>query len=248
MSFKRFTLVIALLALLTSAVGAHDDTDNDLSKPAKRARPGFSFLDETLLEATGLEAEALQAALAEGSTIAELIEANDGDVAAVIAAMAEQMTDDINTGLATYLEGLDERVSEDLNAAHSRRGPWGRRWLRHPRIFGYAGVSDAIFAATGLDAAGLRAALAEGSTLAELIEANDGDVTTVAAEIAATITDEVQAAAAERIEGLEERLSELFNSDLSERWRRGRRGRMRPRFFFGVWGAYGEPTVEEPAA
>ena len=94
----------------------------------------------------------------------------------------------------------------------------------------------------------MRAALADGSTLAELIEANDGDVTAVAAEIAATITDEVQAAAAERIEGLEESLSELFNSDLSERWRRGRRGRMRPRFFFGVWGAYGEPTVEEPAA
>ena len=38
-----------------------------------------------MLEATGLDAEALRAALAEGSTIAELIEANDGDVESVIA-------------------------------------------------------------------------------------------------------------------------------------------------------------------
>ena len=248
MSIKRFAVVFALLALLTAAVSAHDDAESDLAKPAKRAGLGFAFMDETLLEATGLDAEALRAALAQGSTIAELINANEGDVESVIADMAAQMTDDINAGVTTYLESLDERVSEELNADHSRRGPWGRRWLWHPRIFGYAGVSDVIFDATGLDATGLRAALAEGSTLAELIEANGGDVTAVAAEIAATIADEVQAAAAERIESLEERLSELFDSDLSERWRRGRRGRMRPRFFFGVWGAYGEPTVEEPAA
>lgn len=248
MKLKRFALVFALLALLTAAVSAHDDTDSERSKPAMYAGFGFALSNEVLLEATGLEAEALRVALAEGATIAELVEANDGDVESVIADMAAQMADDINANLSALLEGLDGRVSEELEATHSRRGPWGRRWLRHPRILGYAGVSDAIFETTGLDAAGLRAALADGSTLAELIEANDGDVTDVAADIVATITDEVNAAAAERIAGLEARLGELFDEDLSERWRRGRRGRMRPRFFFGFWGDFSAPAAEEPAA
>lgn len=247
MKLKRFALVVALLALLTAAVSARDDTDSERSKPAARAGFGLALEHEVLLEATGLEAEALRAALAEGSTIAELIEANDGDVESVIADMAAQMADDINANLSAFLEGLDQQVSEELDATHSRRGPWGRRWLRHPRLFMVTGVNDVILEATSLDRAGLRAALAEGSTLAELIEANDGDVTVVATEIAATITDEVNAAA-ERIEGLQARLGEQFNEDLSKRWRRGRRGRMIPRFFFGFWGEYGKPAMEEPDA
>ncbi|MCE2471951.1 MAG: hypothetical protein J4G18_08630 [Anaerolineae bacterium] len=248
MSIKRFALVFALLALLTAAVSANDDTDSDRSKPAKRAGMGFSLMDETLLEATGLDAEALRTALAGGSTVAELIEANEGDADAVIADIAAQLAADINESTASFLEGLDERVSEEMDASRSRRAFWGRRWIQQPRIFMYTGVSDAILEATGLDAAGLRAALAEGATLAGLIEAKDGDLAEFTAEIVALIRDEVNAAAAERIEGLEESLSEFFNSDLSERWRRGRRGRKGPRFFFGYWGVYGEPAAEEPAA
>ncbi len=248
MKIKRFALVFALLALLTAVVSAGDSADSEGAQPTKRALAGIPLENAVLLEATGLEAAALRTALAEGSTIAELIEANDGDVETVIDELTARMTEAINANVSTFLEGLDERVSEALDSEHSRRGPWGRRWLRHPRILGYAGVSDAIFEATGLDAAGLRAALADGSTLAELIEANGGEVTDVAADIAARITDEVNAAAAERIAGLEARLGELFDEDLSERWRRGRRGRMRPRFFFGFWGEYGAPAVEEPSA
>ena len=248
MSIKRFALVIALLALLTATVSAHDDTDADKSKPAKRAGMGFALLDGTLLEATGLDAEALRTALAEGATVAELIAANEGDGDAVIADIAAQLATNINESTASFLEGLDERVSEEMDASRSRRGRWGRRWIQQPRIFMYTGVSDAILEATGLDQAGLRAALAEGSTLAELIEANDGDRAEVTATIVTTITDEVNAEAAERIEGLQDSLSEIFNSDLSERWRRGRRGRMVPRFVFGFWSMFGEPAVEEPAA
>jgi len=248
MIIRRFAVVFALLALLTAAVSAHDDTDSARSKPAKHAGMGISLMDETLAEATGLEAQALRTALAEGATVSELIEANAGDVDAVIAAIAAQLATDINASTASFLEGLDEQVSEEMDASRSLRGFWGRRWIQQPRIFMYTGVGDAILEATGLDPAGLRAALAEDSTLAELIEANDGDRAEVAATIVATITDVVNAEAAERIEGLEESLGELFNSDLSERWRRGRRGRMGPRFFFGYWGVYGEPAVEEPAA
>ena len=195
-------------------------------KSKAKASPGFrlqheiGFLldDDILLAATGLDAEALQAALLEGSTIAELIEANEGDVAAVIAEIAGQLTADFKESAAAFIDGLDEQVSEELNASHSRRGPWGRRWTRLPRMFAYAGVGDTILEATGLDAAGLRSALVERSTIAELIEANDGDVASVAADPVATITDEVNAAA-ERVASLEENITELFNSDLADRLR-----------------------------
>ncbi len=249
MTLKRITLVFALLALLTAAVSAHDKVKGE-GIPGFMLQPGFGLpLDvDTLLEATGLEAEAMREALVEGATIAELIEANEGDIDSVIAEVAAQMTEDINAQAVSFLEGLDERVAEELNASHSRRGPWGRRWTRLPRMFAYAGVGDTILEATGLDAAGLRSALADDSTIAELIEANDGDVASVAADFLATITYEVNAAAAERVASLEENITELFNSDLAERWRRGRRGPAKPRFYFGFRGVAGTPAGETPAA
>ena len=97
--------------------------------------------------------------MAEGSTIAELIEANEGDLESVIADTTALMAEDINERAAAFLDGLDEWVNDELNADHARRGPWGRRWIRLPRIFGYLGVSDMITQATGLDAPELRAPL-----------------------------------------------------------------------------------------
>ncbi len=243
MTVKRFTLVLALLALLTAGVSAHDGDSMD---SARKSEIGLSILDEILLEATGLEAADLRAALQEGSTIAELIEANDGDVAAVIADTVARMTEDINASAAAFVESLEQRVSEELNASHSRRGPWGRTWHRAPRLFAYARAGDALMEATGLDAADLRSSLRDGSTIAELIEANGGDVANVAAEIVAIVTDEINAAAAERVESLEENITDVFNSDLADRWRRGRRGPVRPRFFFGFWAMSGAPASEQP--
>lgn len=247
MKFKRFAVVFALLALMTAAVSAHDETDSERFRPMKHALSGFTLENEALLQATGLDAEALRTALMEGSTIAELIEANDGDVSAAIANVVTRMTEGINAGAASILEGLEERVSEEFGESQTFRGPWGRRWHRLPRYFGYAGAGDVVMEATGLDAAGLRAALADGSTIAELIEANEGDAETVVAEVAAIVTDAVNAAAAERVASLEENVTELFNSDLADRWRKGRRGRMKARAFFGFWSMPGAPAVEAPA-
>ncbi|MCY3779570.1 MAG: hypothetical protein OXG78_04605 [Chloroflexi bacterium] len=244
MTAKRFTLVLVLLALLTAGVSAHDSDSMDA--PRKSAI-GLSVLDEIVLEATGLEAVDLRAALADGATIVELIEANEGDVAAVIADVTARMTEDINANATAIVESLEEQVSEELNASHSRRGPWRRIWHRAPRLFAYAGAGDALMEATGLDAADLRSSLRDGATIAELIEANGGDVESVAADIVAIVTDEVNAAAAERIESLEENITDIFNSDLADRWRRGRRGPVRPRFFFGFWAMSGAPANEQPA-
>ena len=247
MTLKRFTLVFALLALLTAGVSANDDSSLKSFSRVSIRQGAFAFLldDSILLEATGLDAEALRTALMDGATIAELIEANEGDVADVVADMMLQSTEEIHAQVASYLEGLEEQVNEELTASRSRRGPWGRRWYRLPGMFAYAGVSEMITDATGLDAAGLRSALAVGSTVAELIEANDSDVASIVTDIVATITDEVNAAAAERVESLETNISEIFNSDLADRWRRRR---MRPRGFFGFWGFYGMPSIQRGEA
>ncbi len=243
MTLKRFTLVLALLALLTAGVSANDDSGiYSFSRVSIRHGAfAFSLDDPILLGATGLDAEALRTALMDGSTIAELIQANEGDAAAVIADMQAQATEGIKSRTASFLEGLEERVSQELNASHSRRGFWGRRWHRTPRIFAYAGVGDTVMEATGLDAAGLRSALAEGSTIAELIVANEGDVASVGADITATIADAVNAAVAERLDSLEGDISEAFNSNYAEKWRRWRRF-PKPRGFFGPWGSDSAPS------
>lgn len=243
MTLKRFTLVLALLALLTAGVSANDDAGiYSFSRVSIRHGAfAFSLDDPTLLGATGLEAEALRTALMDGSTIAELIQANEGDVGAVIADMQAQATEDIHARAASFLESLEGRVSEELKSSHARRGFWGRRWIKTPRIFAYAGVGDTVMEATGLDRAGLRSALAAGSTIAELIAANEGDVASVGADITATIADAANAAAAERVESLEEDIGEAFNSNFAEKWRRWRRF-PKPRGFFGSWGSDSAPS------
>lgn len=247
MTVKRFTLIVALLALLTAGVSAHDTPGYRES----RLKLGFYFSlgDEIILEATGLGAEELRDSLAAGSSIAALIAANDGDVTAVIAAAVAQLTDVINQRAASTLEALDEQVGEALHKSHTRRGLWARHWYRLPRLFAYAGAGDAITAATGLEAVDLRTALADGSTLAELIEANGGDAASVADDLVTAISDEITAAAAERVESLEESITEAFNSDLAESLRRRRRGRQGPTrfgFFFGNWSRTGTPAAETP--
>ncbi len=243
MTLKRFTLVLALLALLTAGVSAQDDAKRTSFSRVSIRQGAFAFSldDPILLGATGLDADALRTALMDGSTIAELIQANEDDVADVVADMKAQATEAINARAASFLEGLEERVSEELNASHARRGFWGRRWHRLPRIFAYAGVGDTVMEATGLDSAGLRSALAEGSTIAELIEANEGDVASVSSSIVATITDAVNAAAAECLDSLEGDISEAFNSNHAEKWRRWRRF-PKPRGFFGSWGFDSAPS------
>ena len=249
MTVKRFTLVFALFALLTAAVSARDEVKGEgIPGSMLQHEFGFPLDDDILLEATGLDAEALQKALMDGSTVAELIEANEGDVDSVIGEIAALMAENINESAASYLVGLDERVSKELHSSNTLFDPWGRRRVRLPRLFVYSGVGDTILDATGLDAAGLRSALADGSTIAELIEANAGDVASVTADLVSTITDAVNAAVAARVESLEENISELFNGDFADRWRRGRRGHPRPRFFFGFWSMQRAPDSETPAA
>ena len=57
-------------------------------------------------EATGLERAELYSALREGSSLASLIEANGGDVAAFIAQATELVSARVNEGIAARIEAL----------------------------------------------------------------------------------------------------------------------------------------------
>ena len=248
MILHRIALVFTLLALLTASVSAAKDSDSR-GLPGHGMMPGvaFSLTHDILVEATGLEVQDLRAALMEGSTVAELIEANEGDVAAVTADVVAHLTAEINDQLAFSLESLEERVTEALNTSAEPRGFWGRPRYRMPRILGYGGIAEAVMEATGLEAADLRAALMDGSTIAELVEANEGDLESLTAAIAATFTEAMNGAAAARIESLEDHISEAFNTDFAERWRRIRRPLPGPRGFFGFGGFWGMPNSADSA-
>lgn len=216
--FTIFTLLVALFAGLLAAVSADDD------KPEAH-RANSSEITAILQEATGLDASALREALESGATPAELIEANDGDVAAVSATIAETAKAAIETAMNERSAEISETLSEWLKGDEGRR----RRGMAIPR----GAILTVVEEATGLNGAGLRAALAEGATPAELIEANGGDVAAVmdalAAEIA-TATDEQKA----------QRLAQI--ADQVSAWMNGPRG---PRYHLSIGGSAAQAIMEE---
>ena len=240
MSFKRFTIVIALLALLTAGVSAHDDPGPKGYAVAGYWRSGPSVLlaDPIVQEATGLAGEDLSAALQEGSSISELIAANDGDVEAVIAALVAQAAESIYARAAASIEGLEASFTEAMDESHRPRFPWLRRRNPVREYFGGWGMVDTIAQATGLDLAALNAALLQGATIAELITVNDGDVAAAVSTLVEQATAGINEAAAARIQHYEEAVIEAFEADFSDSSRRWRKWRPRHGAFFSFRGVY----------
>ena len=102
-----------------------------------------------------------------------------------------------------------------MNESHRRRFPWRRR---NPvrELFGAWNMDETITAATGLDKTELNSALLEGATLAELIEANDGDVPSVVSTLVAQATEGINAAAAARDQRYEAMIADAFDTDFSD--------------------------------
>ena len=176
MFVKRFALFSLILGLLGAMVIAAN-ADDDLRKGFGKGMRGFGISD-TIVEATGLDQEALLGALKSGSTLAELIQANGADVDTVISSLVAEASAATNERTQAMLDGLQSRISEQVNSSRQRRA------------FGRANMSGRMFAesaifeeATGLDQDAMREALNDGATLAELIEANDGDVDAIAAAL-----------------------------------------------------------------
>jgi len=178
-------------------------------------RPGPHHKGEVLsvaAEAIGISEDELRAALEEGQSIAQVAEANDVDVQTVVDALVANATEHLEDAI----EALPERMGEVVE----REGLPERPHRRHGH-FG-AGL-DAAAEAIGIESEELRAALGEGSTIAEVAEANDVEVQTVIDAMVADAEAHIDQAvedgrlseeeAAERKENLPERIEALVNGE-----------------------------------
>ena len=185
-------------------------------------------------EAIGITEDELRAALEEGQSIAQVAEANDVDVQTVIDAMVAAATE----RLEAAIDELPDRMAEVVE----REGP-ARSRPRWARVAGHFGAGlDAAAEAIGIESEELRAALGDGSTIAEVAEANGVEVQTVIDALVADAEAHARRGGGQRPAhrgqgrrdkaNLPERIEAMVNGEGPLRWPRwpgGRTPRSTPR-------------------
>jgi hypothetical protein len=213
MNTKKIAVVMGAVALIAGAAAAQEGGRGGGMGPLGGrgfgpGGPGFfgrgdgvgrfevprEILD-IVAEATGLEPAALRAQLMDGQTLAALITANDASVEEVSAQILQTLTDAINERVTNgrltqeradaLIAALPEQIDSILNAENPVRTFLVER--TGPRD----ALLDAIETTTGLERADIRAALAEGKSLSDLLA--DAGVTVEA------FVDEVLAPVQERL-------------------------------------------------
>src|SRR5688572_25205015 len=138
------------------------DETTEASPDGFRGPRGHGLQLEAAAGAIGITEEELLTALQDGQSIAQVAEANDVDVQTVIDAMVAAATE----RLEAAIEELPDRMAEVVEREGlPDRGPGHRH--------GHFGAGlDAAAEAIGIESDELRAALRDGSTIAEVAEAN----------------------------------------------------------------------------
>jgi hypothetical protein len=222
---SRKTMVVALLIGLlifsVSAVGAQDTSE---TQPLQRPDGPVRALIGIVGEATGLETRAILRQLRDGSTLADIITANEGDVSQVVADTVALLTDNINQGVAdgsitqeradNLLANLQDVVTRAINGElFPNRLDQNAVATAARRI-----LIQATADATGLQPQQITRQLRDGSTLAEVITANGADVNTVVNDAVAAATEQINAAVAagrlgqEQVDRLLAALPDLYNA------------------------------------
>ena len=178
--FSRGALLLVLLLTLVAAVSADD---NGLT------------VSGILQEATGLDESGMMQALMEGASLAQLIEANSGDVEATAAALAVEAAAQINQAKEVAIARLSLMIEQQLD----RSWRWGLRG--HAPFFGttYHKSLGGEKPETP-DATDTEETSATGVNLLTLIAANGGDVDGLVADLVAHATEQINASAAAQIE------------------------------------------------
>ena len=183
-------VLVASLALGVGAVSAQDGAGGPPPLPPHRLQPE---LMEIAVEATGLEPQEIREQLRGGTSLAQLIEANGGDVDAVAAEAVSVITGHINQRLADggisqeradiLLEHVNEAVERGLNFVPGE----GRRGERFPflRMRGAQHLLEVASEFTGLDEREIVAELRGGATLADILTENGADTTAFIDQIVA---------------------------------------------------------------
>lgn len=197
MNFKRIMTMVLVLALLVAGVA----TVAAQERPSIERGAGVArAMVEALAAELDMTPPELARQLRDGATVADLIAESGKTLDEVAAVVTAAGTDAINEGVANgtipqqradfMLENIDELVERALNG--DLREQFGdRRGGRGPRgdLARDSEVVQAITGATGLTPQEILAAMEDGSTLADVVEANGGDVAALQAEV----TDVAQA-------------------------------------------------------
>lgn len=140
---KRVLIIFSLLAIMAVSVGviAAQGPEGKEGRRGRHHRDGH--LIDTIAEALEMEPEAVIEALRaeEGTTLADVIEANGGDIDAIVATFVEDATERINEAVEDgrlnqeeadeRLAELEERITDRLNGEFTGYGPENGR--RGPR-------------------------------------------------------------------------------------------------------------------
>lgn len=231
---KRAWIVSVISAvLLLMIVGAAAAAPGDPAGPREPGqRPGVRAVMDAAVAETGLTVQEIRDQLAEGQTLVEVIEANGGNVQTVIDAAVSAATEQINQAVANgrmtqeqadrLLSELPDVITRAVNGefpAQRERGPLGRATERI--------LVQAVADATGLEPSVIVEQVRAGQTLAEVINANGGNVEAVVNAAVTEATAEINQAVAdgkmtqERADQLISRLPEVYmaavNGELRER-------------------------------
>lgn len=210
---------------------------------------------EKLSETTGISVDALQSGFDADESLLTIAEANGVSEAELVAALTTaaeaRLAEAVENERLTQEEAdekaadLEERIGEQINALPSERPiREGRGGHGHG---GRQGAGLAVLEGLGIDQAELREGMAAGQTLAEIAESQGVSQDDLVDALIADATERVDQAvengridadaAAERLAGLEEKITERVTADPADRSARGERGE-RPA---------GAPGAEQPA-
>jgi hypothetical protein len=212
MSTKRkFLLLISILALFIvgiSAVGAQEGPGGPggggrPERPEGPRNGPVRQIVDIVSDATGLDPADVAEQLRDGATLADIITTSGGDVEAVINEVVTTLTDDINQAVTDgrmtqeradqMLTNLEDTVTRAVNGEL-----FPNRLDRGPVENAYGRILvQAAADATGLDASDIRQQLRDGSTLADVISANGGDVDAVVSSAVTAATEQINAALAD---------------------------------------------------
>jgi hypothetical protein len=203
MNIKKIVAVAILAA--TTALGAGSASAQDETPPQRPGAGAIRALVEIVAEETGLEPREIVAQVQSGTPLADIITANGGDVDTVIDAAVSAATERINAALADgtvseeqanrMLANLEEVVSRAVNGDLLPNQAEGRGMGR--RLRAAHALVEATAAETGLDNRDILQQLRDGSTLADIINANGGSVENVINSAVADATERINAAVAE---------------------------------------------------
>jgi len=203
-------LLVVSLALSIGVVSAQDEP----TAPLPRHLP--QELMDIATEATGLEASAIRERIHSGTSLAELIEANGGDVDAVAAEAVSVITERINQRLADdtisqeradmMLERVDEAVERGLNFVPREGGRFP--FMRLRGVHHMLAVASEL---TGLDESEVVAQLRSGSTLTDVLTENGTNMNDFIDQIIEDADDRLdEAVSSGRID--EARAAEILNN------------------------------------